>query len=236
MANERASELLYDTAATLRLLDAELGELAPRAATSATSGSHRIVPGSERVLPFLPGLFVRAMGEVQAMLGSIRTGRERLRATSAERLAHTSEKLDEVTNATAHAALDIMDALDRAIAKVDELETDDVLADAARAAAIRSEIRDELFAVMNHMQFQDITSQQIMHVQSLLSDTEQRLSEIATMFDHQTGEAPAAATPEASTGVAAVDPKAFDPNATLSDADARQALADSLVGRSAPAA
>jgi chemotaxis regulatin CheY-phosphate phosphatase CheZ len=236
MANERASELLYDTAATLRLLDAELGELAPRATTTTATGSHQIVPDSERVLPLLPALFVRAMGEVQSMLASIRTGRERLRATSAERLAHTSEKLDEVTNATAHAALDIMDALDRAIAKVDELEADDVLADPARGAAIRGEIRDELFAVMNHMQFQDITSQQIMHVQSLLSDTEHRLSEIATMFDHQTGEATPEDAPEEAPAVHAVDPKAFDPNATLSDADARQALADSLVGRSAPAA
>jgi chemotaxis regulatin CheY-phosphate phosphatase CheZ len=236
MAHERATELLYDTASTLRLLDAELGELAPRAAPMTLTGAQRVVAGVDRVLPVLPDLFLRAMGEVQDMLSSIRTGREQLRATSSERLAHTSEKLNEVTNATAHAALDIMDAIDRAIAKVDELEAPEVVGDAEKSAAIRNEIRDELFAVMNHMQFQDITSQQIMHVQSLLSETEHRLSDIVTMFDSQSGvgvgNSPAVTAPAAPV----VDNKAFDPNATLDDAAARQALADSLVARPSPTA
>jgi chemotaxis regulatin CheY-phosphate phosphatase CheZ len=179
------------------------------------------------VLPMLPALFVRAMGEVQAMLESIRTGRESIRAAAGEKLAHTNEKLGEVSSATAHAALDIMDALDRAIAKVDELETDDVLADADKGTAIRAELRDELFAVMGHMQFQDITSQQIMHVQSLLGDMESRLSEVATLFDHQSGNPPT----ETVTVTTKVDRDMFDPNATLADAESRQALADALVVR-----
>ena len=237
MANERASELLYDTASTLRLLDAELGELAPRRTTSesalpaATAAAAAAIGATDRVLPLLPALFVRAMGEVHAMLASIRTGREHIRATATERLAHTNEKLDEVSSATAHAALDIMDALDRAVAKVDELETEDVLADATKGTAIRMDLRDELFAVMGHMQFQDITSQQIMHVQSLLADMETRLSEIANLFDHQAGDNAPPAAPAVVAARTERDAHSFDPNATLSDPESRQALADSLVGR-----
>ncbi|MDZ7630644.1 MAG: hypothetical protein U5K74_04585 [Gemmatimonadaceae bacterium] len=239
MANERASELMYDTASTLRLLDAELGELAPRRPAESpavpspapTDAAAAAIGATDRVLPLLPALFVRAMGEVHAMLASIRTGREHIRAAATERLAHTNEKLDEVSSATGKAALDIMDALDRAIAKVDELETEDVLADADKANVIRSELRDELFAVMGHMQFQDITSQQIMHVQSLLGDMEGRLTEIANLFDHQSGDATTAAPAPVLSPRMQKDAHSFDPNATLADADARQALADSLVER-----
>jgi hypothetical protein len=237
MANERASELMYDTASTLRLLDAELGELAPRrpaepANQTAADAVAEAMATNGTVLPLLPALFVRAMSEVHAMLNSIRTGREHIRAAATERLAHTNTKLDEVSSATAHAALDIMDALDRAIAKVDELESDDVIDDKAKGSAIRADLRDELFAVMGHMQFQDITSQQIMHVQSLLGETETRLSEIANLFDHQSGdpvtEGPAPVIAERTRK----DAHSFDPNASLADADTRQALANSLVERS----
>lgn len=236
MVNERASELLYDTASTLRLLDAELGELAPRRAAEPAAGSDSVTnapAANERVLPMTPSLFMRAMEEVQAMLASIRTGRPNIRAATTERLAHTNEKLDEVSSATGKAAIDIMDALDRAIANVDELETDDVLSDASRATAIRSDLRDELFAVMHHMQFQDITSQQIMHVQSLLAEMETRLSDIASFFDSQSGDG---TTSQLAPVVAARPDRnahRFDPKATLADADSRQALADSLVGRGA---
>ena len=234
MANERATELMYDTASTLRLLDAELGELAPRKPAEvppATAAAAAAISATDRVLPLLPALFVRAMGEVHAMLDSIRTGREHIRAATTERLAHTNEKLDEVSSATANAAIDIMDALDRAIAKVDELEAPEVVSDADRGTAIRSELRDELFAVMGHMQFQDITSQQIMHVQSLLAEMEGRLTEIANLFDHQAGDGTQVAPEPVLAPKTQKDAHSFDPNATLKEAETRQALADSLVGR-----
>ncbi len=235
MANERASDLLYETASTLRLLDAELGELAPRRSAESTSASPSSLAASlaasDRVLPLLPALFLKAMGEVQAMLASIRTGRESIRAATSERLAHTNEKLDEVSSATGKAALDIMDALDRAIAKVDDLETEEALADRAKSAAIRTDLRDELFAVMGHMQFQDITSQQIMHVQSLLAEMEGRLTEISNLFGNQPGDTNEAPTDAVVGARKQKGAHSFDPNATLADAASRQALADSLVGR-----
>ncbi len=234
MANERVSELMYDTASTLRLLDAELGELAPRRAAEAPAASDpdatAPIGAADRVLPLLPALFVRAMGEVHALLASIRTGREHIRAAATERLAHTNEKLDEVSSATGKAALDIMDALDRAILKVDELESADVLGDAGKGTVVRAELRDELFDVMGHMQFQDITSQQIMHVQSLLADMEQRLTEIANLFDHQSGDGASSAS-SVLAARAQKDAHSFARGASLTGSEARQALADSLVER-----
>jgi hypothetical protein len=237
MANERVTELMYDTASALRLLDAELGELAPRKPADAstppvTDADTDALAASETVRPLLPALFVRAMNEVHGMLASIRTGREHIRAATTDRLAHTNEKLDEVSSATANAAIDIMDALDRAVARVDQLDTDAVVDDAEHGQRIRAELRDDLFAVMHHMQFQDITSQQIMHVQSLLADMEGRLADIATLFDNHAGASPVTrpSTPSPRPRRAA---QLFDPQASLSDAESRQALADSLVERGA---
>ena len=236
MPNERVTELMYDTAATLRLLDAELGELAPRKSADAAplSDKNRTAePGvSDRGLPLLPALLVRAMNEVHGMLASIRTGRETIRAGTTERLAQSSDKLNEVSSATANAALDIMDALERAVAKVDELETDAVIADDAKGHVIRGDLRDELFAVMGHMQFQDITSQQIMHVQSMLAELEGRLAEIANLFDNPNADhavTHASTARPASRGLRATS--RYDPGASLSDTESRQALADALVER-----
>ncbi len=239
MKNERTSELLYDTASALRMVGAELDELAPRRPAAAPAEPPPpplpSLEDVETMLPLLPGMFVRAMGEVQALLASIRTGREHIRTATTDRLAHTSEKLDEVSSATGKAALDIMHALERAIAKVDQLDSDAVLADAHRGRAIRIEVKDDLFEVIGHMQFQDITSQQIMHVQSLLGEMEQRLTDIANLFDQHTDghgtrrPAPPHARPASRTA-------AYDEHATLSGADARQALADALVGKGRPGA
>ena len=238
MPNERTSELLYDTASTLRLLDAELGELAPRntaevaSALKTASASAGFAAAAEAEATDLSARFVHALGEVHAMLASIRTGREQIRVATTERLSHSNDKLGEVSSATESAAIDIMDALERAIANVDELETDEVLIDAERGNAIRGDLREELFAVMGHMQFQDITSQQIMHVQSMLADLEGRLADMAARFD--TGFDGPARSPDARPMARALPTQSvFDSNASLADAEARQALADSLVGRSA---
>ena len=237
MAHERVTELMYDTASALRLLDAELGELAPRKPADAsvppvTAADADALATSESARPLLPALLVRAMNEVHAMLASLRTGRENIRAATTERLAHTSEKLDEVSSATANAAIDIMDALDRAVARVDQLDTDMIIADVATGRHIRGELRDDLFAVMHHMQFQDITSQQIMHVQSLLADMEGRLADIATLFDNHAGE-PTAPRVAVQSPRTRRDTPLFDPKASLTDAESRQALADALVERGA---
>jgi chemotaxis regulatin CheY-phosphate phosphatase CheZ len=229
MPNERATDLMYDTAAALRLLDAELGELAPR--TTSAEAPASAVAHSSAAQRTLPEVLARTLQQVQAMLVSIRSGREQIRSATTERLAHTNQKLDEVSSTTGKAALDIMDALERAMLQVNALETDAVRLDASKGVAIRAALREELFDVMGHMQFQDITSQQIMHVQTLLAEMEARLTDIASLFDLPM--ASLAAPGSSSAGLPPRSARAFDPDATLDNAGSRQALADALVERGA---
>jgi hypothetical protein len=65
---------------------------------------------------------------------------------------------------------------------------------------------------------------------------ETRLGEIANLFDHQSGDAGASAKPAVVAARTERDAFSFDPNATLADAEARQALADALVERGAAGA
>ncbi len=240
MSRDISSEALYDTAATLRLVDAELGALAGRIAPAPVAAPAPIaapaaatptpapvaVPTDGRVLAKLPNLLEQAMHEVSQMLSSLREGRENIRQATMERLSSTHAKLDEVKGATASAATDILDALDRSTVLVDELDAIEAAGDTTRGTELRNQLRDELFTVMGHMQFQDITSQQILSAQALLGDMEARLVQIAELFDLEVGQRREQVDPSPHIHV---DPRRFDPNATLDDADSRQALADALV-------
>jgi hypothetical protein len=96
--------------------------------------------------------------------------------------------------------------------------------------------REELSGVMNHLQFQDITSQQLAHIASLLSDMRQRTNQIVGIFAPQM----ASFAKDESSAVPLVAPKRtvyvthepatgpFDPNATTEPSDGRQAVADEI--------
>jgi hypothetical protein len=75
MPHERASELLYDTASTLRLLDAELGELTPRR-PAASPDAPSAQPDESATTPAPTGApIARAASAVQALLTDIRSNR-----------------------------------------------------------------------------------------------------------------------------------------------------------------
>lgn len=208
-----ANELLLDSEASLRLVDTVLAEIGePAAPTPAVA----VAEG----LAALPQVLLRAYGEINNALLALRQSRGVLEATAVEKLHLTNEKLREVSSATEVAATDIMDGIDRAIAMVDELETP---ADPERHAEIRNGLRDELFGVMSHLQFQDITTQQLSHASSTLVEMESRLVQLARMFDPgQLGIELPAHVPTTAIGVA------YDPGATTQDADSRQAMADAI--------
>ena len=48
--------------------------------------------------------------------------------------------------------------------------------------AMAASLREELSGLSNHLQFQDVTSQQLVHIAALLGDMRLRLSEVASMF------------------------------------------------------
>ena len=227
-ASTARSALLYDTEASLRLVDGELRGLkeAPGASTGASTPIDHLralldsLAGQPVGLAALPLILERANVEIRTVLGNLRDSRAALETATVEKIHHTSDKLREVTSATEMAATDILDALDRTQTMVDELEAADDVGDRDRARNVRDLMREEIFGMMGALQFQDITTQQLAYAASVLSDMEARLLQIAYLFD------PASAM--AATGPLGPDPSTFDPQATTEHAVERQALADEI--------
>ncbi|BAH37401.1 MAG TPA: hypothetical protein DGD08_01250 [Gemmatimonas aurantiaca] len=216
MTSARAHEVLYESEAALRLVDQEL------------TGLHDVRDVSPVVptisLADLPNILEQANAQILNVLARLRESRAALQTTALERLQTTHEKIREVTTATEDAAINIMDACDRATQMVDELDTidSDAAPDREKAAGIRATLRDELFLMMGALQFQDITSQQLAHASSVLVDMEERLLEVARLFDHNVEDT------QVFRAGSAPDEKTYDPNATTKNAEGRQALADEL--------
>lgn len=216
MTSSRAQEVLYESEAALRLVDHEL------------TGLHDVrdtTPAAPTIsLAELPNILEQANAQILNVLARLRESRAALQTTALEKLATTHEKIREVTSATEDAAINIMDACDRATQMVDELDAIDAAEspDRAQASTIRGNLRDELFLMMGALQFQDITSQQLAHASSVLVEMEQRLLDVARLFDHNVDSAVVLGKTDVP------DSQTYDPNATTRDAEGRQALADQI--------
>ena len=216
MNDPRAQTAYYESEAALRLVDKELDQL--------RDGAEMVSRFVTVSLADLPLILERANGQIRAVLSHLRETRQALQSTTFEKLQTTHDKIKEVTSATEDAAINIMDACDRANQIVDELDGIDAseTPDRAKASELRSTLRDELFMMMGALQFQDITSQQLAHASSVLVEMETRLADIANLFDSSL------ATDRPLATLATVDEKAYDPNATIRNAEERQNLADSI--------
>ncbi len=223
MSSHRTQEVLYETEAALRLVDHGLDGLRDETHDGDATSSLSLMSGG---LSELPGILERANSQILNVLARLRESRAAIESTALEKLASTHEKLREVTSATEDAAIDIMDACDRATQMVDELDTIDAAPapDRTRAGEVRSTLRDELFLMMGALQFQDITSQQLAHASAVLTEMETRLIDIARLFDGKNDFLSAPVLPEAS----ATEATTYDPNATVRDSESRQALADEI--------
>ena len=232
MTTNRAMELLYDSEATLRLLDHELDEL--RGFTAGTSPAQAGAEGSAPdpdptgALAQVPMILLRANREIVHVLESLRQCRTQLECTTADKLQITHEKLREVTSATEVAATDILDGLDRAQSLIDEMdaEAEEAGTPSEKGKELRNRLRDEVFTITGCLQFQDITTQQLAYASTVLTEMETRLSDIARLFDpHRYGapELPATAAP--APGVV------YSPDASFTKTDGRQAVADEIFTR-----
>jgi len=128
-----------------------------------------------------------------------------------------------VCSATELAATRMMDGLERAHAYVDRLDEIDASGSfddsIVEAAAVRAKVRDELFAVMGSLQFQDITSQQLGHVAQMLRDIERRLHATSSLLSGGRAEAAVIANEQLPT---------FSESASTRNSFERQATADAL--------
>jgi chemotaxis regulatin CheY-phosphate phosphatase CheZ len=212
-------ELLYDSEASLRLVDHAIEEL-------STSGAEldREARGFLDHVMAQPGGFaelsrtlLRAYAETVGIVVRIRESCGMVDSAGVDKLQQMHGRIREVSSATETAATDILDGLSRAVNVIDQLDTPDALPDAERHRMIAS-VKEELSGVMNHLQFQDITAQQLGHIASLLADMRRRINQIVTIFSAPTVQFARDDVPAGS----------FDPNATTAPSADRQAVADEI--------
>lgn len=207
-------ELLYDSEASLRLVDHAIEEL-------SQSGAEldRDARGFLEHVMTQPGGFaelsrtlLRAYAETVGIVQRIRESCGMVDSEGIDKLQQMHGRLREVSAATESATTDILDTVTRAIAIAERL---DGASEAERTKMIAS-LKEELSGVTNHLQFQDITAQQLGHIASLIADMRRRIAQIVTMF------APPVVT------FAKDDTGAFDPNASTAGSAAGQAVADEI--------
>jgi len=176
----------------------------------------------------LPEMLLTVYAEITAALGGIRLTRDTIQANAVDRLRDTHARLDRVTSETESAANSILDGLDNAIGLIDKISeannnggSPEERRDTVQASV--DALRLEVMGLFGHLQFQDITVQQLRGAIGLLSDVEARLDALAAVID------PACLKQvEFDSEDAAADHNA---EASMSDAADRQALADETVKR-----
>lgn len=233
MTGRHSAEL----AETLSVLSDLIGEIQTKGLNPADARVHRLVADlrARPQLAGLPGAILKTYNEISAALSGIRITRETIKACALDRLRVTHDRLAEVSQTTETAALEILNGLDRSLATLDQLERQDGALDQGRAT-ILGQLRNELNQLFNHLQFQDITSQQLRGVIQALLEVEQRIETVAVLLDQSLGETPTAADVLAPAVTA--DTAAYNPEATVRDAGRRQEEIDRAiqVARAAAAA
>ena len=160
---------------------------------------------------------VETVEEIGRLHRRLAQSREVLYKIADENLPHTNERLNVVTATTEAAATNLLDGLEAAIAMVDDLQDSE---EPAARQKLSDDLRNQLFDLIGHLQFQDIITQQLAYASSVIAEAEARLGTLARNFGVAVdGDDPA----EDATG-----PNTFDPGATMLDQGGRQALADEL--------
>jgi chemotaxis regulatin CheY-phosphate phosphatase CheZ len=225
MPSKTPDELLYDSEAALRLVDSALSEIDDRSDGERGAMNRR----SALDLVAAAEILKRGQRDIAGVLESLRHSRALLERATLDKISRTGDKLREVSDVTEHAATDILNGIERATTIVDELDACDEVGNRDRAQELRVTLRDELFALMGHMQFQDITSQQLAYASAVIDDIEVRLAAVAQLFDHSPQETDVL---PASSVLGAAAPASFDPEATTAGRVERQAMADEIIAAS----
>jgi uncharacterized phage infection (PIP) family protein YhgE len=170
-------ELLYDSEASLRLVDNAIEELSDAAADSDPNAAELVQqmmaqPGGFAALSHA---LLQAYTDTAVLVARLGEGVGMLDTSGIDKLQQMHGRLNEVSSVTETATTDILDGLSRAVVLVERLDAVSSLPDRQRHEMAAS-LREELSALSNHLQFQDITSQQLLHVAALLADMRARLS------------------------------------------------------------
>lgn len=221
MPNPRITDVLYDSETMLRLVDSELEELRDDDVRETNLRGNQVA--------VLLAVMQRASSEIAHVLCTLHTSREALEGVTLREIHDSAMKLYEVSSATEVAATRMMDGLERVhslVDRLDELDSADCGSDPViAAAAVRARMRDELFAVMGSLQFQDITSQQLGHVTQMLRDIERRLHATSSLLSGGCTEAVVISGEQLPT---------FAESASTQNSFERQATADAIFWDSQP--
>ena len=139
--------------------------------------------------------FSRMNGYIKMIYNDLEENRQELMASSNEIFERVSCQLQKITESTQTVATSVMDRTDKICekqndifdklaiikdklaAKSDDEDIKEILAVAEEVEAVEQDIQMEVFEIMNEMQFQDITTQQLQQANSLIMEAEQRLHE-----------------------------------------------------------
>lgn len=214
MSNSRIADVLYDSETMLRLVDSELEELREDAHDTPLAGNQ---------VGVILSVIQRASSEIAQVLCTLHTSREALEGVTLQEIRDSALKLTEVARSTEVAATRMMDGLERVhdlVDRLDEVDSqDDSAENAQESSDVRAKLRDELFAIMGSLQFQDITSQQLGHVSQMLCDIERRLHATSSLLSGGRSEAVLIAGESLPT---------FSESASTQHSFERQATADSI--------
>jgi len=158
-------------------------------------------------------------------------------AESREKVPQATQQLEKITMQTEEAAHQMIDKVE-SISRFSEEIVDEIseLRQALPATYFknRSRIRDKVnsieakaqqnlddaFVILNALQFQDITTQQVHHASSLMEEIENRLYQLLDVFDGKAGIEKLQQV---------VKDRVYDPNATYSNPQGTQDDVDSLI-------
>lgn len=167
----------------------------------------------------IPSALLRVSSELSRVLNGIRLTRETIQTYSTERLKDTHARLHEVSSTSESAAMEMLNGLDRTLAMIDNLERS---TDTRPTPAMYDALRSEVNQLYSHLQFQDIIAQQLNGVAAVLVEVEQRVQNVASLFDDGMG---ALGHAPPGTGVR-LDATTFNPDATMRETGDRQAMID----------
>ncbi len=227
MDTRQATALAGELETTLALLQELVGELGRVREDWSGRGRVQEILDTLRRRPdlnALPRVLLAAYTTISDALSGIRLTREAIHTHTVQRLHDSHNKLNEVSSATESATMEMMNGLDRSLAIIAELEQGKVSDPAAF-----DRLRDEVNGMFNHLQFQDITTQQLAGVAQFLDDIELRIAGVVGLFDTALG-GPGPEDPGAP--AARLDSRnlAFNPDASLNETEARQAMIDAAFG------
>ncbi len=188
-------------------------------------------------------LFQQMKSFTTTILSDLEGTRERLNSCSENVLSKVTEQINKVNESTEDAVQSVLNRVDTicekqndvfgqlaklksSIQEIDECKNKIALTALADSLeALEGEIQMEAFEIMNEMQFQDITGQQLQQANQLLDEARAKLTDfrmLLTLFKSDSIEDPT----EEQTGEKG--PRTFDPSATMKDRKERQHLADEI--------